>query len=279
VADVYGVLARAIAATTGARLPETLTAYEAVWRFFLAQQRGSAEDHLLARIALEHAVERHPGYTDAWAALAFVFVDEDRHAFNPRPNSLDRALRAAERAVDADPASQMANHAFAVTQYFRGDLGAFRAAAERALALNPLCSYTVAHLGRLFCYSGDWKRGLQLAIRAIDLCPHHPGWYYYGIFLNEYRQQHYTEALAILQKINMPDYWVAHWLTAITQAQLGNRAAAQAEVKRTLQIWPEFERIFGMKHLGKWIRNQPDLIAHIMEGVRLAGFRLQAENE
>jgi hypothetical protein len=77
----------------------------------------------------------------------------------------------------------------------------------------------------------------------------------------------------------MPDYWVAHWLTAITQAQLGNRAAAQAEVKWTLQIWPEFERIFGMKHLGKWIRNQPDLIAHIMEGVRLAGFRLQAENE
>ena len=52
VADVYGVLARAIAATTGTRAPETLTPYEAVWRFFLAQQRGSAEDHLLARIAL-----------------------------------------------------------------------------------------------------------------------------------------------------------------------------------------------------------------------------------
>ena len=64
VADVYGVLARAIAATTGTRAPETLTPYEAVWRFFLAQQRGSAEDHLLARIALENAVEtsaRLPG--------------------------------------------------------------------------------------------------------------------------------------------------------------------------------------------------------------------------
>ena len=61
VADVYGVLARAIAAITAKKPPETLTPYEAVWRFFLAQQRGSAEDHLLARIALENAVELQPG--------------------------------------------------------------------------------------------------------------------------------------------------------------------------------------------------------------------------
>jgi hypothetical protein len=120
VADVYGVLARAIAATTGTRAPETLTPYEAVWRFFLAQQRGSAEDHFLARIALENAVELQPGYAEAWAALAIVIIDEDRHAFNSRPDSLYRALRAAECAVEIDPASQMANYALAETQYLRG---------------------------------------------------------------------------------------------------------------------------------------------------------------
>ena len=78
---------------------------------------------------------------------------------------------AAERALDADPASQMANYAFAVVQYFRGDLGAFRAAAERAVALNR-CTYTMAWVGRLFCYSGDWERGIQLTTRAIQLSPH-----------------------------------------------------------------------------------------------------------
>jgi adenylate cyclase len=144
VADVYGVLARAIAATTAKKPPETLTPYEAVWRFFLAEQRGSAEDHLLTRIALENAVELQPGYAEAWAALAILLVDEYRHLFNPRPNSLERAMLAAERALNADPASQMANYAFAVAQYFRGDLGAFRTAAERTLALNPRCSYTMA---------------------------------------------------------------------------------------------------------------------------------------
>ena len=40
---------------------------------------------------------------------------------------------------------------------------------ERAVALNPRCSYTMAWVGRLFCYSGDWERGIQLTTRAIQL--------------------------------------------------------------------------------------------------------------
>jgi serine/threonine-protein kinase len=279
VADVNGVLARVIAAMTGTKRPEALTPYEAVWRFFLFQQRGGAEDHLATRIALTRAVELQPGNADAWAALAIVFVDEFRHAFNPEPDSLDRALRAAERAIGANSASQMANYAMAVTQYFRGDLGAFRATAERALSLNPLCSFTLASIGRLLCYSGDWERGLPLATRAIELCPHHAGWYYFSLFVNEYRQRHYPEALAILQKIPMPDYWVAHLLAAMTHARLGNLAAAQEAGQRIRQLWPEFEQVFGKKHLEKWIRNQPELVDDFIEAVQLAGFRLRAESE
>jgi TolB-like protein len=160
VADVYGVLARAITASTAARPPETLMPHEAVWRFFYAEQRGSSEDHLLARVALERAVEMQPDYADAWAALALLLIDEYRHVFNPRPNSLERAVLAAQRALDLDSASQLANHSFAVTRYFRGDLEAFHVAGERALALNPRCSYTIAYLGRLYSYSGDWDRGV-----------------------------------------------------------------------------------------------------------------------
>jgi len=277
VADVYGVLARAIATMVGHKPPEVLTPYEAVWRFFLFQQRGGPEDHLAARVALEHAIQVQPGNADAWAALAIVCVDEDRHAFNPQPFPLDRALRAAERAMGANSASQMAHFAMAVTQYFRGDTGAFRVAAERALSLNPLCSYTLACISRLICYSGDWERGLPLAARAIELCLHHPGWYYFTFFLNEFRQRRYPEALAVLRKLHMPDYWVAHVLAAITHARLGNTAAAREAAQRIRQLWPEFEQIFGREHLQKWLHNQPELIEDLIEGVQLAGFSLRAE--
>jgi hypothetical protein len=114
----------------------------------LKDAKASAPVIGLARIALDQAVELQPGYADAWAALAIVVIDEDRHAFNSRPDSLYRA----ERAFDIDPASLMANYALAETQYFCGDLGAFRAAAERALALNSRCS----------SYFGDKTLGLRL---------------------------------------------------------------------------------------------------------------------
>lgn len=279
IADIYGLLARAIFATTAGKDPEALAPYESVWRFFLAQQRGTPEDHLLASIALERTVKLQPGYADAWAALAILCVDEHRHLFNAKPNSLARALFAAERAIDADPSSQMANFAFAVAQYFRGDLDAFRAKAESALILNPRCSYTLACLGRLFCYSGEWERGIRLSRRAIELSRHHPGWYHLGIIVNEYRLRRYPEALAELHLSNNPDYWVIRFLTAITQAQLGNASAAHAELERTLQAWPDFTLKFSKAHLRKWFPNQSALVDHILEGAKLAGFRFQLETE
>src|SRR5262249_27221772 len=119
VADPYGVLVRSIAAPTRSKRPEDLTPYEAVLRFFLYQQRVSAEDHRVARAALEHAVRLAPGSADAWAALAVVLLDEYRHGFDPRPGSLDRALEAANRAVDADPTNQLAHSSLAQIHFYR----------------------------------------------------------------------------------------------------------------------------------------------------------------
>lgn len=204
-----------------------------------------------------------------------VFLDEDRHMFNPRPNALDRTLQAAQCAVAADPASQLANYALAQAHYFRGDIGAFRAAAERAIGLNRRDGSTMAMLGILFGYSGDWDRGVELTTRAMALNPHHPGWYRFSTFFNEYRQDHYAEALAIAQKINMPEYFATHYILAMTQAQLGNLPAAQEEAKKTLQLWPDFERDFITRHVQKWIPAQPELIEQILEGLGLAGLRVQ----
>ena len=41
----------------------------------------------------------------------------------------------------------------------------------------------------------------------------------------------------------------------------------------------QFEQFFGRTHLQKWIPNQPDLVEHMLEGVKLAGFRILEEPE
>jgi serine/threonine protein kinase len=62
------------------------------------------------------------------------------------------------------------------------------------------------------------------------------------------------------------------------------RAAAQLHHPNVARVTYEASKTVdastpwnSSKHLGKWFRNQPDLIVHILEGVKLAGFRLRSE--
>jgi hypothetical protein len=95
--------------------------------------------------------------------LAMAYDDEHKQGFNPQPNSLDRALAMARRAVAAGPSNHIAHAALAQTLFFRRDLQGFRSAANRALALNPMDAYTTAFMGILIAYSGDWEYGSALA--------------------------------------------------------------------------------------------------------------------
>jgi TolB-like protein/predicted ATPase len=275
VADPYGVLIRSMAAPTASKPVEALTPYEGVLRFFLYQQSVAPADHLVARRALERAVELEPDYADAWACLTICLLDEFRHAFNPRPNPLERALDAAQRAVAIDPANQLANFALAQVHHFRRDAGAFRAAADRAISLNRRDGNTMAMLGILMGYGGDWERAVELTTRAMALNPHHPGWYHFTTFFNAYRQRRDADALAVVQKINMPGYFSTHYCTAIAHAQLGNLAAARAAAQRTVELWPDFERDFVSDHIEKWIHKQPELVDRVIEGLELAGLHVR----
>src|ERR1700722_19322955 len=175
-ADTYGILPRNMAEMLRTVDPATLKPYEAVLRSFAHFQRVNREEHAASRAALERAVEQQPGYADGWAMLSLILKEEFLHEFNLQPDSLERSLAAALRAVEAGPSNHLAHHALASVQFFLGDRPAFRVASERALQLNPLDGFTVAFLGTLIAYDGDWERGSALAARARELNPHHPGW-------------------------------------------------------------------------------------------------------
>jgi hypothetical protein len=81
---------------------------------------------------------------------------------------------------------------------------AFRVAAERAIALNPMDGFTMAYLGFLIAYSGDWERGCAVSEQARSLNPHHPGWYWFAPFFDAYRKHEYGKALEIAPRIHMP---------------------------------------------------------------------------
>jgi TolB-like protein len=270
-ADTYGVLTRSMGSLARSRPAGSLSPYEAVLRGFAYWQLITAEEHSEVRACLERAVELEPGYADAWASLSLMYLEEHKHDFNPRPDSLGRALSAARRAIELDPACQQGYVALAQTQFFRKDFGAFRIASDRAIALNPLDGSTVAMMGILMAYTGDWGRGLATAERALHLNPHHPGWYRFAEFWERYRKGEYAEALEVVEKISMPSYFYTHVVAAAVNGQLGRAEAARAALDELAALVPDFASKAYVE-LGKWASD--DLVDQLVDGLRKAGMEI-----
>jgi TolB-like protein len=271
VADARGVLPRTISEALRTRDITQMSPYEAVLRSFAHFQRVSEEEHAAATAALERAVQLTPGHADCWAMLSLLYKEEYAHSFNLRPDSLGRAFAAAQRVIEADPSNHLGYHALASVLYFQRDFEAFRVAAERAIALNPMDGFTIAYLGFLVAYSGEWERGCALVERARSLNPHHPGWYWFAHLFDAYRKRDYRGALEIGRKINMPRFWRTNVALAAAYGQLGERDAARNAVEALVTSRPEFALV-AREELAKWW--DPKLVQHLIDGLSKAGLEI-----
>lgn len=185
--------------------------------------------------------------------------------------TLRRAFAAAHHAIETGPSNHLGYHALASVLYFRHEIEAFRGAAERAMARNPMDGFTIAYLGFLVAYSGEWERGCALVERARSLNPHHPGWYWFAHLFDAYRKRDYRGAVEIGGKINMPRFWRANVALAAAYGQLGERDAARNAVQELVTSRPEFALV-GREELAKWW--DPELVEHLIDGLSKAGLEI-----
>jgi TolB-like protein/cytochrome c-type biogenesis protein CcmH/NrfG len=268
VGDTQGILAHSMTEALRNRDPESLTPYEALLRSFGFHQHVSAEEHLAGITALEKAVKQAPDRADCWAMLSWLYRAEYTHGYNPRADAMDRSLEAARRAVNLAPSNQLAHAALASAHFFRHELGSFRAAAERALALNRMEGYTTAFLGLHFAYSGDWERGCALCEAATQLNPNHPGWYWLPLAMNAYRQHEGERALDYALKINMPGLWTAQVALAVINSQLGRMEQTRLALRDLLALRPDFAAK-AREELGIWW--QREMVEQMLDDLRHAG--------
>ena len=105
-------------------------------------------------------------------------------------------------------------------------MDAFQIATTRAVALNPMDGFTLAYLGFLIAYAGDWERGGVLSAKARSLNPHHLGWYWFVPCFEAYRKGEYKTSLKFAYKVNMPGFCALNLLSPRT---LGNSAKSGSE--------------------------------------------------
>ncbi|HEY1658805.1 MAG TPA: hypothetical protein VGG14_10695, partial [Candidatus Sulfotelmatobacter sp.] len=257
---------------------EELSASELVLRYYAFMQQVDVREHAALRAGFERALQREPNHAVAWASLANLYVLEYGDGFNPLEKPMERAREAAWRAVKLDPACQMGWKLLSVVYFFSRDFAAFREAAERAIALNPRDGTTLAYVGIMMAYSGDWERGVALVQRAKDLNRHHPGWYHNAAFAHHYRKGEYEAALLAAKKINMPEY---HWMQVAIAAccgMLGRDEEARAAIESLRKSNPTFLELENVREeLARWDPNK-DEVEHFMQGLLKAGLKYGAKH-
>jgi serine/threonine protein kinase len=268
VADMNGVLPRSMSAAVRGRDPEQLSPFEAVLRSLGYLERITPDELEASRTALESATRKAPNHADAWAMLAFLCVQEYAQGFELRPDCLTTGLVAAQRAVESAPSNPLAHWSLAQALFFHKEYQSFRNAAERAAALNPMDGNSIAFLGELLTYAGDWERGLELAGRAKQLNPNHPGWYWYTDYYDAYRRGDFRSALDFALKVNLPGHWFWHAAKAAAFGQLGERDAATRALQEVLRLRPGFAAS-GRTDIEKWWA--PEYVERMMDGWLKAG--------
>jgi TolB-like protein len=245
-AEPHGVVRQVTAGLLGQGRAEILRTYDCVSQAYTYRRTFSREHYLSARDCLEEAVRRDPSRPDAWAILAFAYLDEYRwYGFGPRhreAEALDQALAAAERAKELDYGSYLTLSAYAAVQFYRGELDDAEAAQRRALALNANNPELLAQLGWRVAFTREWDEGIAMIRQAIERSRATHGWYFLHLAFDDYRRGDCGATLADLARMGSTFFFISPALVAMCQAELDNQEAARRALDEALALDPTFAK-------------------------------------
>jgi len=277
VADVQGVVARAVELPVGAKRAASLGSYECLLLAYAYQREAFEASHLRARDCLENAVAEHPEFASGWAWLGFLHIEESWSGWNPRPEKdppLILARQSAEQALRIDPSNQKARQVLALTRFFSGELDEFIDQAQRTIALNPNNAELVAETALYLFWAtvarrGDTSQALKLLEETRTLNPYHASFLYIPDFYHHYFREDYEAALPYAEKIDIPGYHYGYVAQAAVYGQLGLADKGREAVFNLLEVYPDYPEFlhadFDFYHIPR------DRTAHVIEGLRKAG--------
>jgi adenylate cyclase len=279
VAQPYGVVFRSDLLRTAAQAPASLDPYACTLRFYVYRAEPNPGSHAHIRECLERAVEHFPDSATAWAMLSLLALDEDRFAFNPRPGAADpieRALRAAQRAVDLDADNARALQALMMALFFRGEVEQGIRVGRRALANNPNDTELLSEFGVRLALAGERRHGRDLVEQALARDPAYSGYYHAALALIAYLQRDYEFAESEIRQADLSDFSIYHVVAAMIYAERGLMDAAKQEAALFMKLHPRFMANLDAEMHKRNLR--PEDRSHMIESMLKAGLPVPTES-
>ena len=180
-------------------------------------------------------------------------------------------MRAAEKAVELQPKSDRTHSALARANFYLGETATALAEAKRAVQINPKSGVRLTQQAAYLSLVGDWEQGLEAYGKAQQLMEAMPAFLFIPLFIHEYQNERYEEALETLHKFDVQKVWIIPACLAATYAKLGNMEKASSSLDSLIALRPEF----GADPAGYLKRNlgTSEGVEAIVEGLCIAGLR------
>jgi tetratricopeptide (TPR) repeat protein len=272
IAQPYGIIFHADAARMGQTPPNDWTAYACTLAYYAYRANLGPKTHRSVMQCLQQATEQFPGYATAWALLSLTYLDEVRFRYfvNAGPSPpIDRALDAARRAVHLDPQNMRALQAYMTSLFFNAEANAALKVGAQAMSINPNDTEFVGEYGMRLALTGDWQKGRDLMLQALDRNPGPLGYYESVIALTYYMQSDYRSAEEWIRKGNLQDNPIYHLIAAAIFGQLGQEKEAALAREWLLTNAPGF--LTELPRTVKLRNIRPEDQAHFFAGLRKAG--------
>lgn len=241
VAGDWGVIPLAVERETQGRSPAELTSYELLLRRNRWIREFSAESLADTIRCLEHAVRTFPDQASHRAWLAWAYLDDFAHGMGLVENHFVRVADVLAGTPRRDPAAEgevrcMRGYA----DFLRGNRSASLREHEAAWRANPDDPSTNIVFASDACALGDWDRGLALVRDVMERTPQYPDWLHLLPAVGHYLRGEYEECLSEARRCQTDTFPWSPLCRAAALGQLGRREEAAAEMRRLLDLVPDF---------------------------------------
>lgn len=201
-------------------------------------------NHAQVRACLEQAIVSDPNFSLGYALLAEIYMREFVLDFDAEPENpaLDRALRAAQRAVELAPSSAHAHLALMGAHFARREDGAAMQAGQRAVRRNPDGMHILADYAYVLTLLGEVEKGAELLHKVAEAGAVLMYRTQHALFISAYLAGDVESATLYANSIASDSFPLGLTAKALAAAKSGDKRRARQIIDRLVALQPSWGR-------------------------------------